>query len=119
MGLTESALGVFEFLCSRRDARPDPKSHTDRVFAMNEFAFVFAFIWLISAVVSMVLGPLFGLNRKQLKLELIQFWRARSINLIRQSLRRFGIAFAYAGFLCPVIYPIPSLAFALLALLFT
>jgi len=86
---------------------------------MEKLFFVIAFIWMLTSAGSLLLGPFIGLNRKTLKNELFSYWRKKEKSNIVKSIRRFTLIFSWAGFLFPVVFPIPGFAISILFALFT
>ena len=86
---------------------------------MKVFFFIFAFIWSLTSIGSIFLGPFVGLDRNKLKNDLKQYWRLESVSNYSKFIRRVALVFSWAGFLFPAIFPLPALLVALLFVLLT
>jgi hypothetical protein len=86
---------------------------------VKELIFVLAFIWFLTSVGSLFLGPFIGLDRAKLKRELVDYWRATSSSTSTKLIRRLALIFSWAGFLFPVIFPMLGIATAMFFALFT
>ena len=86
---------------------------------MKQFFFIIAFIWFLTSIGSLVIGPFVGIDRKRLKIELIDYWKRQSPSATALFARRVALAFSWVGFLFPVIFPIPGLFAALVFSLLT
>jgi len=73
---------------------------------MNAFLFIIGFIWLLTAIGSVLLGPLIGFKRPLVKQELAAFWNANAGSRLLLILRRSALAVAYIGFLLPATQPV-------------
>lgn len=86
---------------------------------MKELFFILAFIWILTSVGSLVLGSFIGLNRVKLRRQLVDYWSATSPSGLTQFARQAALIFSWAGFLFPVIFPLPGFIAALLFALLT
>ena len=79
---------------------------------MKELFFTLAFIWVLSAVGSLFIGPFVGVDRQRLRRDLVEYWNVKSLSPLMQLARRGVLVFVWAGFLLPVVYPLPGLVAA-------
>ena len=75
---------------------------------MKPLFFVMGFLWFFTAMVSLIFGSFF-INRKKLKVDLIEYWNQKSSASIGLYARRAALLLAWIGFLLPAIFPIPGL----------
>lgn len=68
--------------------------------------FLIFYIWFFVALCSIFFGPLVGLNRKNLRRELLEFFFNKNSIFIYEIARMVTFGFAYVGFLLPVSRPI-------------
>lgn len=80
---------------------------------MKELFFYFGFIWPIASVASLLLGPLYGLDRTRLKNELVVYWNVQTKSGLEKLARRLALIFSWLGFLFPLIYPLRGFVVAI------
>lgn len=73
---------------------------------MKQLFFFIGFIWPLASLGSLLIGPFVGLDRSQLKRDLIDFWNAKEKSQWSTFASRAALVFSLAGFLFPVVFPI-------------
>ena len=73
---------------------------------MKQFFFFIGVVWPLVAIGSLFIGPFVGIDRSRLKREVIGFWNIKVESKSAIFARRVALAFSWAGFLFPVIYPL-------------
>jgi hypothetical protein len=62
-------------------------------------------IWLLAAIGKVLLGPFYGIDRKKLKIDRIEFWGTKASSRFHLACRRSTLAFAWVGLLFPMVLP--------------
>ncbi len=78
--------------------------------------FISGFIWLITSVGSISIGPFVGFNRKRILHEMKEFYEENVPSVSLKILRRALFSFAYIGFLLPATRPLIGLVGGLFSL---
>ena len=73
---------------------------------MNAFFFVMGFVWILTSVGTVVLGPCYGFDREKAKKEIMEFYQKMPNSLFKRIPILLLLFVALLGFFLPAIYPI-------------
>lgn len=82
----------------------------------EQTVFIFGFIWMLTGICSLLLGPFVGFDRVKVQCQLREFYMAQELSVVRESLRVAIFWIAYLGFLLPATRPLIGMSIGLLLL---
>jgi hypothetical protein len=73
---------------------------------MSAAFFMLGMIWVLGSVVSLILAPLVGFDRKRIKLEIYQYYATLPVVLYKKIPYLILLSIAMTGFFIPTLFPV-------------